>query len=146
MNETQITIRPMKPEDIDAVFELDRRITAVERAFTYVHLINGYIGGQIGCSFVAEANGRVIGFVLAAINYVPEHADEVCLIQTLGVDPAYRRRGIAGQLIRALIECTRSKGASKIRVMVDQHDQQLQALFESLDFQRGHLIDYSKTV
>lgn len=146
MSEIRVTIRPMKPEDIDAVLELDRRITAMERAFTYMHLINGFIGGQLGCSFVAETEGRIIGFVLAAINYVPEYASEVCLIQTIGVEVAYRRRGIATQLIRSLIECARSKGAGRVRVLVDRHDAQLQALFESLDFERGRLIDYSKVL
>lgn len=146
MNETRITIRPMTPEDIEAVLELDRKITSIERAFTYLHLINGFIGGQLGCSFVAEADGQVIGFVLAAVNYVPEYADEVCLIQTLGVEPAYRRRGIATQLVRSLIECARSKGAGRVRALVDRHDAELQALFESLDFERGRLIDYSKVL
>ncbi len=146
MESAGIRIRPMQPEDIDAVFELDRKITAMERAFTYTNLINGFIGGQLGCSFVAESEGRIIGFILAAINYVPEYADEVCLIQTLGVEPLYRRKGIATRLIRALMECARQKGAGRVRVLVDRHDAQLQALFESLGFEHGRLIDYSKVL
>lgn len=146
MNEAPVTIRPMKPEDIEAVLELDRKITSMERAFTYMHLIDGFIGGQLGCSFVAESEGRIVGFVLAAVNYVPEYAGEVCLIQTIGVEPARRRRGIATELIRSLMDCARSRGVGRVRVLVDRHDAPLQALFESLDFERGRLIDYSRVL
>ncbi len=138
-----IKIRQMEPEDIDAIFEIDGRITGMERAFTYGDLINGYIGGQIGCSYVAEADGRVIGFVLAAIIYVPEQVSEACAIQVVGVDPDYRRKGIAGKLVRVLVEDCRTRGLRMVRIMVDQHDNQLQSLFESLEFRRGQLIDYS---
>ncbi|MBT4510890.1 MAG: GNAT family N-acetyltransferase [Chloroflexi bacterium] len=141
--EVEVTIRPMTQDDIDAVFEIDRKIGADERAFTYADLITGYIGGQIGYSFVAETSGKVVGFAMAAITYVPEQVTEACVIQVIGIDPDCRRQGIARKLIEALVRDCRSKGLKMVRVMVDQHDGQLQGLFESMDFRRGQLIDYS---
>ena len=144
--EKEFSIRPMEQQDIDMIFEIDRKIGAVERAFTYAEMIDGYIGGDIGASFVAEAEGRVIGFALAAVTYVPDQVTEACTIQIVGVDPDYRRRGVAQKLVESLIENCRSRGIKLIRIMVDQHDSQLQGLFESLDFRRGRLIDYSKAL
>ena len=141
-----IRIRPMEQQDIDAVFEIDKKISAVERAFTYADMIDGFIGGQIGWSFVAETDGQVIGFVLAAITYVPEQITEACTIQVVGVDPGYRKQGVARKLVEALVDSCRSRGLKMIRVMVDQHDSQLQGLFEALDFRRGRLIDYSRNL
>ncbi|NQT71182.1 MAG: GNAT family N-acetyltransferase [Chloroflexi bacterium] len=142
----EVQIRPMIQDDIDGIFEIDRKIGATERAFTYVDLINGYIGGDIGTSFVAEVNGRVVGFALAAITYVADQITEACTIQVVGVDPDYRRQGIARKLIGALTENCQSRGLKLIRVMVDQHDSELQGLFESVDFRRGQLIDYSRNL
>ncbi len=142
--EEAIKIRLMEQQDIDAIFEIDNKISAVERAFTYADMIDGYIGGDIGASFVAETDGQVIGFALAAITYVPEQVTEACTIQVVGVDPDYRKRGVARKLVEALVDNCRSRGLKLIRIMVDQHDSQLQGLFESLDFRRGRLIDYSK--
>lgn len=144
--QTSVVIRPMEQSDIDSVFEIDRRISAVERAFTYADMIDGFIGGDIGASFVAEINGRVIGFALASFTYVPEKISEACTIQVLGVDPDYRRQGIARKLVEALANNCRTRGLRLIRIMVDQRDDQLQGLFESLGFERGRLIDYSQSL
>lgn len=139
----EIQIRPMIQDDIDGIFEIDRKIGVTDRAFTYADLINGYIGGQIGYSFVAEVKRQIVGFALAAITYVPEQVSEACVIQVVGVDPDFRRHGIARKLIEAVINDCRSKKLKKIRVMIDRHDDQLMGLFEALDFRRGQLIDYS---
>ena len=141
-----IKIRPMEQQDIDAVFDIDKKISAVERAFTYADMIDVFIGGQIGWSFVAETDGQVIGFALAAITYVPEQVTEACTIQVVGVDPGYRKQGVARKLVEALVDNCRSNGLKLIRIMVDQRDSQLQGLFESLEFRRGRLIDYSKNL
>jgi len=141
-----IKIRHMEQQDIDAVFDIDKKISAVERAFTYADMIDGFIGGQIGWSFVAETDGQVIGFALAAITYVPEQVTEACTIQVVGVDPGYRKQGVARKLVEALVDNCRSNGLKLIRIMVDQRDSQLQGLFESLEFRRGRLIDYSKNL
>jgi len=145
-SETSVIIRPMEQNDIDSIFEIDKRMSAVERAFTYADMIDGYIGGDIGASFVAEIDEKVIGFVLASFTYVPEQVSEACTIQILGVDPDYRGQGIARKLIQALNDNCRSRGLKLIRVMVDQHDNQLQGMFESLGFERGRLIDYSRSL
>ena len=65
------------------------------------------------------------------------------MIQVIGVDPNHRRKGIARKLIHRLVDDCRSRGLRLVRVMVDQHDNQLQGLFESLDFRRGQMIEYS---
>ena len=144
--EERMKIRPMEPEDIEAILTIDRKISGVKRALTYKDLFTGLTGGQIDLSFVAETNGQVIGFILALLTYVPERVTEACVIQILGVDPDHWRQGIATKLIQVLSDEARSKGIKMIRVMVDQQDNQLQSLFEHIGFQRGRLIDYSKAV
>ena len=136
----------MGPEDITAVLEIDRKISGVRRAITYTDLITGDLGGVLDLSFVAEFNGQVVGFILARHAYVGEPVVEAGLIQILGVDPDYRGQGIATELVNALLEQCRSKGLKTVRVMINEHDSQLQAFFARMAFRRGHLIDYTRAL
>jgi len=144
--ESKIRIRPMEPEDIDAVLAIDRKITGVRRAVTYTDLIIGDLGKIPDLSFVAEVNGEVRGFLLARRAYFGEPFTEVGLIQILGVDPDYQRQGIATGLVNALVETSQSKKLNAVRIMINQRDSQLQPLFAHMGFKRGQLIDYTKTL
>jgi len=145
-NQTGATIRPIEPDDLDAILDLDRRITGKERTPTYQDLINEVFGGEMGMSFVAEADGGVVGLVLARVGYVPERISEVCLIQVIGMDPQYRGRGIATRLVQAVIDEACAKGMRTVYVIVDRQDDQLRALFEHMDFSEGDLIHYAKDI
>lgn len=144
--ERKIRVRPMEPADIDNVLAIDRKITGVRRATTYTDLLIGDLGKIPDLSFVAEVNGEVQGFLLARRAYFGEPFTEVGLIQILGVDPDYWRQGIASKLINALVETSQSKKLNAVRIMVDEKDDQLKALFSHMGFKRGQLIDYTKTL
>ena len=144
--EGKVVIRPMEPEDIDAVLTIDRKISGVRRAITYADLITGDLGGVIDISFVAEINGQVAGFILARLAYVGEPVTEVGLVQILGVNPDYQRQGIATKLVNAMLERCKSKGIKAVRVTVNERDSQLRGFFQRMGFRRGQLIDYSKTL
>jgi predicted N-acetyltransferase YhbS len=144
--ETKIRVRPMEPADIDSVLAIDRKITGVRRAATYTDLLIGDLGKIPDLSFVAEVNGEVQGFLLARRAYFGEPFTEVGLIQILGVEPDYWRQGIASQLINALVETSREKKLNAVRIMLDQKDNQLKALFSHMGFKPGKLIDYTKTL
>lgn len=143
--EPVVKIRPMEHEDIDSVLAIDRKITGKRRAITYTELITGDLGGVLALSLVAEVNGEVKGFILARRAYVGEPT-EVGLIQILGVDPEYQRRGIASKMVNALLDTCRAKKLSAVRIMINQRDTQLVGLFQHLGFRRGELVDYTKNL
>ena len=140
----KVKIRPMEPEDITGILEVDRKISGVQRAITYRDLVREALGGQMDVSFVAEVGNQMVGFILAYLTYVREQVTEVCVIQIFGVDPQYQGQGIATQLIQKQLDECRSKGIKLIRVMLEERDDELQKFFKRLGFDRGHYIDYSK--
>jgi predicted N-acetyltransferase YhbS len=144
--EAKVKIRPMEPEDIDAVLTIDRKISGVQRAITYRDLVRDFLGGQIDLSFVAEAENQVIGFVVAYLTYVAEKVTEACVIQILGVDPDYGRQGIATKLIQAQLDECRSKKIKQVRVMIEERDNQLQSFFKHVGFDRSRYLVYSRTL
>jgi ribosomal protein S18 acetylase RimI-like enzyme len=144
--EPKIRIRPMEHEDIDSVLAIDQRITGERRAITYTELITGDLGGVLALSFVAEVDGVVQGFLLARRMYIVAPPSEVGLIQILGVDPDYQRKGIATKMVNALLDTCRQKKLNGVRIMINERDSQLVGLFEHLGFRRGELIDYTKSL
>ncbi len=144
--QVNVEIRPMEPEDISGILEVDRKISGVQRALTYKDLVREALGGQIDMSFVAEVDNQFVGFVMAYLTYVREQISEACVIQIFGVDPKYQRQGIASKLIQALLDKCRSKKIKLVRVMIDERDSELQGFFKRLGFDRDRYIDYSKTV
>jgi len=144
--EPKVRIRPMEHEDVDSVLAIDRKITGRRRALTYTELITGDLGGVLTLSLVAEVDGQVAGFILARRVYVGEPSAEAGLIQILGVDPDYQRRGIATKMVNALLDSCRAKKLKAVRLMINERDSQLVGLFEHVGFRRGELIDYTKTL
>jgi GNAT superfamily N-acetyltransferase len=57
--------------------------------------------------FVAVANGRPVGFVAVALNAFHERMG---VIDIVGVDPDYQRRGISSRLTEVAVEHMRSQG------------------------------------
>jgi len=140
----KVKIRPMEPEDITGILEVDRKISGVQRAITYRDLVREALGGQMDVSFVAEVGNQMVGFILAYLTYVREQVTEVCVIQIFGVDPQYQGQGIATQLIQKQLDECRSKRIKLIRVMLEERDDELQKFFKRLGFDRGRYIDYPK--
>ena len=142
----KVTVRPMEPEDISAILEIDRKLSGVQRAVTYKGLITGELGGELDLSFVAETGGQVIGFILARHAYIGEPVVEAGLIQILGVDPDYQRLGIATKLVEAMLERCQARGLKWGRIMVNERDSRLQGFFVHLGFHHGQLVDYTKAL
>jgi len=78
--DVKVSIRPMEPEDINGILEVDRKISGVQRALTYRDLVREALGGEMDVSFVAEVDDHFVGFVLAYLTYVREQVSEACVI------------------------------------------------------------------
>jgi ribosomal protein S18 acetylase RimI-like enzyme len=142
--ENKIRVRPMEAMDLDAALAIDRKISGARRAVTYTDLFTGDLGGVLDLSFVAEVDGQIAGFILARRVYVGEPVAEVGLVQIMGVDPDYQRRGIGTMLVEALLQAGQAEKLKSVRIMVNERDSQLQDFFAQMGFKRGQLIDYSK--
>jgi len=155
-NKSEIKIRPMERGDIDAVISIyskirDEKIPGVKRsrlsyrsALTYEEVALTDPGGPLDLSFVAEANGKAVGFIWSRLAYVGIPIDEVGVIYMLVIDPDYQKKGIAGKLVDALLKRCREKKVHTVRAVVDQRHWELQNYFQKLGFRRSELVIYTK--
>lgn len=142
----KLVIRPMEPEDITDVLNIDHKISGRKRSITFDDLITGGLGGELNLSVIAQIDGQAVGFIMARHVYVGEPIEEAVLIQIIGVDPDYWGQGIGTMLVKALEASCKSKGLKLVRTMVKYKDGQLQKFFKILGYEAGQLIDYNKVV
>jgi ribosomal protein S18 acetylase RimI-like enzyme len=140
----RINVRKMEEEDIESVLEIDRKIVGLERATTYSAIPANYVGGELEISVVAEAEGKIIGFLLGRVTDSPYGEGDSFLMELIGVDPEYKRRGVGRSLVKAFEKSCREKGASTIRVLVSWHDWWLLSFLRSLDFSHGDMAEFVK--
>jgi ribosomal protein S18 acetylase RimI-like enzyme len=106
----EVNIRVLDEGDLDSVVEIDKRVLGKERRAFWQRKI-AFAGIFPRPALVAELEGKVVGFILGYVSGwqfgVP---DTVGWIDTVGVDPAFQRRGIGRALFEALIEIFKTSG------------------------------------
>ncbi|MBI4321519.1 MAG: GNAT family N-acetyltransferase [Chloroflexi bacterium] len=141
---TDITVRPMEEDDISGVLEIDRKTTGGSRALTYQDQVNIYLGGELSLSYVAERDGRIVGFVLGRIRNLRYGIYEGAWFEMIGVDPEYKRQGIGRQLLTAFLAGCRERKVKQVHLVVSSQDREIKPFIEAIGFTPGEQIHYVK--
>jgi len=135
-------IRTLKEDDLNAIVEIDEKVLRENRRNYWegkLELINKK-SSQV--SLVVEMNGEVVGFILGDISGwefgVPE---TIGWIDTIGVDPAYQKRGLARALAHEMIKNLKALGVKTIYTLVSWNDWDLLQFFHAMGFTRGDMIN-----
>jgi len=145
MERATVNIRRMVRSDIDAVLALDKKIGGGQSRICYRDMVTTDPGGPLDSSFVAEADGRVVGFILARLAYLYIPLTEVCVIHGIVVDPDYQRSRIGSRLVNELLSHCHVEEINTIRALVNEHDTKLRSFVEQLGFRRSTILNYDKT-
>jgi ribosomal protein S18 acetylase RimI-like enzyme len=140
-----VNIRPMTGSDIHAVLIFDKKISEGRGVLSYKDMAATDPGGPLDLSFVAEVEGKVIGFLMARLAYLMIPFTEVCILQGIVIDPDYQGRGIGGKLLDELLDHCHAEGINTIRAIVPQGNKKLSLFVEAHGFRRSTIINYDKT-
>ena len=145
--ETKVNIRRMERSDIHEVLALDRMIRGSGReVIKYEDIASVNPGTPPDVSFVAEIDGKIVGFSINRSMYLMVPLTEVCIIHALLVHPDYQGRGIGRKLIQALLYHCQIEDIGTVRALIPEGNKELQALFEGQGFQRSHIVNFDKTL
>ena len=138
MKESTIKIRLMKADDYDAVVGIDEKVLKASRPEYYNVKFEKLFRTKdyLPASLVAEdENQRVVGFVMGEI-YMGEYGifQEEATLDTIGVDPDYRGKGIGERLIDEFMEHLKKLGVNKISTLVAWNDSDLIHFFSTNRF------------
>jgi ribosomal protein S18 acetylase RimI-like enzyme len=144
--EAKVNIRRMERSDIHEVLALDRIIRDSSRdVISYEDLASANPGTPPDLSFVAEVDGKIIGFSINRSMYLMVPLTEVCIIHAIFIHPDYQGRGIGRKLIQAVLYHCQVEDIGTIRALIPEGSKELEALFERQGFQRSNIVNFDKT-
>lgn len=120
-------LRPLVSADLDRVVELEGELFGPGAWSRGVYLDELAAPGRTYLAAVVD--GTVVGYAGLA-------AGEEAQVMTVGVAAPYRRRGIARQLLEALLSAARADGSRTVLLEVRASDAGAQRLYEGAGFTR----------
>lgn len=129
----EVKIRKVKPEEGKILAEIEEICFPPEEAASEKDVLER-LQAFPDKFLAAEADGKIIGFINGAVTDEPHLPDEMYhdtglhkpdgMYQTafgLNVLPQYRRQGIAGKLVDALIELSKKEGKKGVVLTCKDH-------------------------
>jgi predicted N-acetyltransferase YhbS len=115
------TVRALRAGDLAAVVRIDRASTGRPRAGYYEAKVRAAaVEPKLRTSLVAELDDHVVGFLLARVYYGEfGQAEPAAVIDSVGVDPAYRRRRVGRALLDQLLANLRALHVERVETQVD---------------------------
>ena len=142
MSTQEATIRIIKEEDLDGIIEIDNKVLGERRPEYWEKKVEMAGKKSPLPSLVAELEGNIVGFIFGEASGweygVPEN---IGWIDTIGVDPAYQKKGIGGLLMKELLNYMKKVGVDTVYTLVNWRDWELLRFFNAIGFTRGDMIN-----
>jgi len=140
--EERVVVRGLRPRDLEAVIALDAKNTGRRREeFFKLKLQQNLAESGIKVSLAAELDGCFCGFLLARVYYGEFGSPEpVAVLDTLDVNPDFRRQGVGSSLMRQLYKNLTGLTVSRLQTEVSWDDPALLAFFHQQDFRLANRI------
>jgi len=124
---SDVVVRGLRPGDLEVVVALDAKNTGRRRAeYFRLKLAQALSDTGIVVSLAAELDGMFAGFLLARVFYGEfGSTEQVAMLDTFGVHPELRGRGVGDALLGQLRTNLRGLGIRTLQTEVSWHDQAL---------------------
>ena len=144
----RIPIRSMSVGDLRALVAIDRRITGRDRSTYFEHKLDEALNGSdVRISLVAEQDGVPVGFVMARVDLGAfGRTDSTAMMDTIGIDPDYRERGVARALMSQLMVNLMTLRVEQLRTEVDWRDRDLLEFFDHCGFRPARELCFEQVV
>lgn len=146
LSRDHVPVRSMTEADLEALIAIDHRATGKDRSAYYQRKQREamYETG-IRVSLVAELDGHPVGFIMARVDYGEfGHTDPQAVMDTIGVDPGYRGRGVGRALMSQLIANLASLRVDHIRTQLDWNDVGLISYLDNVGFTPAQCVVLSR--
>lgn len=94
--------------------------------------------------FVAELDGKIVGFIISYILPFGFGAEDCAYIATMGVHPKYMGQGIGAEMTKELFMFFKGKGISRVYTSVRWDSTDLLSFFKTMGFDRSKYINLKK--
>lgn len=133
---TEVVVRRLEAADVDGVVALDAKVIGRKReGYLRPKLKEAFAESAIEVSLAADVDGRLAGFLLGKVYYGEFGATEpVAVLDTLGVHPDAKGRGVAAALMDQLRTNLKALRIARLRTEVGWDVQDLLSFFHHEGF------------
>ena len=140
-----VKIRRIRPEDAGDIARIQAAITKSPTKTDFTQIIQEQVHKEDeAASFVAEIDGKVIGYMISYIVYAGFGLDKSAWIATLGVDPRFMGQGIGRRLAEEILSFYKQRGIQHIMTSVRWDSVDLLSFFKASGFDRSDFINLRK--
>jgi ribosomal protein S18 acetylase RimI-like enzyme len=144
----KIPVRSMAAGDLRALVAIDRRITGRDRAAYFQRKLNEALTeSDVRVSLVAELDSVPVGFIMARVDLGEfGRVETTAVIDTIGVDPDYQKRGVGRALVSQLLANLSTLRVEKVRTEVDWQDRDLLAYLDRSGFRPSQRLCFDQSL
>jgi ribosomal protein S18 acetylase RimI-like enzyme len=137
-----VEIRSVRQADLADVIALDATVTGLEKKGYWRSIYERYGSGEgRGRQFlVAEAGGRVVGFVIGEVRDWEFGSKPCGWVFAIDVQPDARQAGIGSKLLEAICAAFRRAGVRTVRTMLARDNTLILSFFRSQGMMSGPFI------
>ena len=143
-----VYVRNLEKRDLPAIVDMEERQTGVARRHYWEERIE--MSEAIRphwASLVAELDNRVVGFILGRSGELEFGLPgTIAWIEMIGVDPPFRRRGVAQALVEKFAESAEDHGIQTVFTLIASDGTELQNFFKRLGYTQGKMLHFQKEI
>ena len=140
-----LIIRGLEIRDSEDISRIQEAVTKEPSTIDYYRIVEEEAKKDDRVSFVAELDGKVVGFMITYILYGGFGLEKSAWIGLFGVEPKYMGSGIGKSMAREVFDVLMKINIKNIFTSVKWDSVDLLSFFKSLGFDRCNFINLKKT-
>lgn len=141
-----LKIRELRMEDADDIHRIQASIVMRSDQIDFRRIIEEQTRRSDAAGFVAELQGKVVGFMISYTLSGGFGIDKSAWIAILGVDPKFMGQGIGNSLAKETFRFYKEQGIENIYTSVRWDSTDLLSFFKTQGFDRSHFINLRKVL
>jgi ribosomal protein S18 acetylase RimI-like enzyme len=139
-------IRRLKVEDAEVIAQIYAAITRRPVEMDFKSVVEEHARNDEQACFVAEHQGKVVGFMISYILTAGFGEAKSAWIATLGVAPDFMGQGIGASLAKKIFKIYKAAGIDNVYTTVRWDSTDLLSFFKTLGFDRSNFINLRKVI
>lgn len=142
----KVKIRKLQKEDANEISRIYAAITRQSMDLDFRRVVEDHAERNDEACFVAEREGKVVGFMISYILTAGFGMPKSAWIATLGVDPDFMGGGIGAGLAEETFKYYKAHGIENVYTSVRWDSSDMLSFFKTLGFDRSNFINLRKVI
>ena len=142
----KVNIRNLLKSDAEEITRIYAAITMTPVDPDFKRVVEEHAQRKDQACFVAEQDGKVVGFMISYILTAGFGMPKSAWIATLGVDPNYMGQGIGASLAEEILSYYKTQGIENVYTSVRWDSTDMLSFFKTLGFDRSNFINLRKVL